>query len=139
MTNEELKKKICDIIALYVSAYGDDEHISDELIAAGLKFDVLTETEYQKYCAYKIIEPQIKGCLDREKELEKRLAEAEHRAEVAERALKDCVEYYSYSGLCPVLDCNYNKACWRKECTSDIAKCFKIQAEKELAEESKDD
>lgn len=34
MTNEELKKKICDIIALYVSAYGDDERIADALIAA---------------------------------------------------------------------------------------------------------
>lgn len=61
------------------------------------------------------------------------------RAEVAERALIDCVEYYSYSALCPVLDCNYNKECWRKECTSDIVRCFKIQAEKELAEERKDD
>ena len=71
--------------------------------------------------------------------LKKRLAEAEHRAEVAERALKDCIDYYSYSGLCPVLNCNYNKACWRKECTPDIEKCFMIQAEKELAEERKDD
>lgn len=35
MTNEELKEKICDIIAPYVSAYGD-EHIADELIAAGI-------------------------------------------------------------------------------------------------------
>lgn len=65
--------------------------------------------------------------------------EAEHCAEVAERALIDCVEYYSYSALCPVLDCNYNKACWRKECTSDIVKCFKIQAKKELAENGKNE
>lgn len=36
MTNEELKKKICDIIAPYVSAYGDDERIADALIAAGI-------------------------------------------------------------------------------------------------------
>lgn len=36
MTNEELKKKICDIIAPYVSAYGDDESIADALIAAGI-------------------------------------------------------------------------------------------------------
>ena len=34
---------------------------------------VLTAGENQKYAAYKIIEPQIKGCLDRERELEKRL------------------------------------------------------------------
>lgn len=64
--------------------------------------------------------------------------EAEHRAEVTERALKDCIDYYSYSGLCPILDCNYNKACWRKKCTSDIEKYFMIQAEKEL-EEGKDE
>lgn len=36
MTNEEMKKKICDIIAPYVSAYGDDERIADALIAAGI-------------------------------------------------------------------------------------------------------
>ena len=66
------------------------------------------------------------------------IKEYKHRAEIVERALIDCVEYYSYSALCPVLDCNYNKACWRKECNSDIVKCFKIQAEKELAEERKD-
>lgn len=36
MTNEELKKKICDIIAPYVSEYGDDERIADALIAAGI-------------------------------------------------------------------------------------------------------
>lgn len=36
---------------------------------------VLDGQEYQDYCAYKIIAPQIKGCLDRERELEKQLAE----------------------------------------------------------------
>lgn len=36
MTNEELKKKICDIIAPYVSAYGEDEAIADALISAGI-------------------------------------------------------------------------------------------------------
>ena len=38
MTNKELKEKICNIIAPYVSAYGDDERIADALIAAGLTF-----------------------------------------------------------------------------------------------------
>ena len=105
MTEQELREKIKQIVAPYVSAWGDDERIADSLIANGIG-DV---------------------------------SEWKHRAEVAERALIDCVEYYSYSALCPVLDCNYNKACWRKECTSDIVKCFKIQAKKELAEEGKDD
>lgn len=36
MTNEELKKKICEIIAPYVSAWGEDERIADALIAAGI-------------------------------------------------------------------------------------------------------
>lgn len=66
--------------------------------------------------------------------LHERVTKAEHAAMISERALKDCIDYYSYSGLCPVLDCNYNKACWRKECTPDIEKCFMVQAEKELAE-----
>lgn len=36
MTNDELKKKICKIIAPYVSDWGDDERIADALIAAGI-------------------------------------------------------------------------------------------------------
>ena len=36
MTEQELREKICDIIAPYVSAYGDDERIADALIAAGI-------------------------------------------------------------------------------------------------------
>lgn len=36
MNNEELKKKICEIIAPYVSACGEDERIADALIAAGI-------------------------------------------------------------------------------------------------------
>ena len=44
---------------------------------------VLTREEQQKYAAYKIIEPQIRGCLDRERELEKRLETI--RNETAER------------------------------------------------------
>lgn len=44
---------------------------------------VLTREEGQKYLAYKIIEPQIRGCLDRERELEKRLETV--RKETAEK------------------------------------------------------
>lgn len=36
---------------------------------------VLTWAEYQKYCAYKKIEPQIRGCLDRENALQKQVEE----------------------------------------------------------------
>ena len=40
-----------------------------------LKRYEMSESEYQKYCAYKIIEPQIRGCLDRERELQKQVDE----------------------------------------------------------------
>lgn len=38
---------------------------------------VLSRSEHQHYLAYKLIEPQIKGCLDRERELERRIQELE--------------------------------------------------------------
>ena len=93
MTNEELKKKICDIIAPYVSAYGDDERIADALIAA----DIGDVSEYK------------------------------HCAEVAENELK------LYKLAVKIWQERY----------SDI-RCFNFnialrQAEKELAEEGKDD
>ena len=40
-----------------------------------LKRYEMSESEFQKYCAYKIIEPQIRGCLDRERELQKQVDE----------------------------------------------------------------
>ena len=47
---------------------------------------VLSKGEAQKYYAYKHIEPQIKGCLDREVKLEKQLKEA--RKETAREILQ---------------------------------------------------
>lgn len=146
MTNDELKRKIAQIIADYFCSqrnehknlWGDDRlcyskmnfaecervaECTDALIAAGIGDVETVQNISASATAIAVLEA----------------AQAKHRAEVAERALIDCVEYYSYSALCPVLDCNYNKACWRKECNSDIVKCFKIQAEKELAEEGKDE
>lgn len=44
---------------------------------------VISKREHQRYCAYKIIEPQIKGCLDRERALEKQLEmEREEKTEL---------------------------------------------------------
>ena len=106
MTNEEIKKKICDIIAPYVSAYGDDERIADALIAAGLKFDV----SYSFTAAFNSVQAE------RECDLERRLTAAEHRAEVAERALKIAEDL---GELCA------------------HAEDYIEQAEKELAEEKK--
>lgn len=147
MNNEELKKKIISALQSveFVTEKGwcgqcislrlDYSAIADALIAAGIgdvkdlqaQVNVLEITNIALQAGYDDAEKDRLYWVNKYKE-------AEHRADVAERALNDCVEYYSWSGLCPVLDCNYNKACWQKKCTSDIAKCFKIQAEKELAD-----
>ena len=64
------------------------KNVVDKLYNAGYRkitenAVVLTREEQQKYAAYKIIEPQIRGCLDRERELEKRLENS--RKETAEK------------------------------------------------------
>lgn len=129
MTNEELKKKICDIIAPYVSAYGDDERIADALIAAGIgdvselkKHRVVVEKSLipEDDNAYVLpnIPPTVKQLYSGEEveQIVKEREEYKHRAEVAERALKIATEL---GELCaPVED--YIK-----------------QAEKELAEEER--
>ena len=78
MTNEELKKKICDIIAPYVSAYGDDERIADALIAAGI-------VDKSDYASMKETAVRYKAEVSK---AEAKAKEAEHRAEVAERELE---------------------------------------------------
>ena len=55
--------------------------LAEELYNAGYRkipegSVVLTREEHQKYLAFKLIEPQVRGCLDRERELEKRLETA---------------------------------------------------------------
>lgn len=79
MNNEELKKKIVDIIAPWVSAYGDDEAIADALIAAGLTFEpiVIRTVEPSDECEKKIHEIL--------KEEEVIIEEITHRNFVAER------------------------------------------------------
>ena len=114
MKNEELKKKICEIIAPYVSVWGEDERIADALIAAGIgdvselkkhRVQIMKDGTIQQFYSGKEVEQIVK---ERE--------EYKHRVEVAERALLSLwwnnPELYDY--------------------------CIK-QAEKELAEEEKDD
>lgn len=90
MTNEELKKKICDIIAPYVSAYGDDERIANVLIEAGIG-DVGKYKEKLKLHRVFISKDggDIKVLYGNNEinEIVKERNEYKHRAEVAERAL----------------------------------------------------
>ena len=53
---------------------------------------VLDRQEHQKYCAYKIIEPQIKGCLDRERELERKLKELEEQRDRQAYIAEDLIQ-----------------------------------------------
>ena len=39
----------------------------------------LSESEYQHYCSFKCIEPEIRGCLDREKALERENQQLKHQ------------------------------------------------------------
>ena len=50
-------------------------------LAESEKKHLLDEVEWQNYCSFKHIEPQIKGCLDREKQLKQQLAEKEKEIE----------------------------------------------------------
>lgn len=115
MTNEELKKKICKIIAPYVSAWGDDERIADALIAAGIR-DMSDIRSLADNVMLSVIVHKAEVS-----SMEQRAKEAESRAKVAEKMFDILHEESSM----------YMKV-FSKE-------WYKQQAEKELAEERKDD
>ena len=103
MTNEELKKKICDIIAPYVSAYGDDERIANVLIEAGIG-DVGKYKEKLKI--HRVFVRKDGGDIkvlygnNEVDEIVKERNEYKHRAEVAERALLYAASEYRCD-VCP--------------------------------------
>ena len=125
MNNEELKKKICDIIAPYVSAYGDDERIADALILEGIGYvwDITEKAE-----------KAIASLIKQNKKLQ-------HRAEVAERALgnacEDVKEVVSF-----LIELSERVDGLRVEGylpEESEPKAYINRAEKELAEERKND
>lgn len=131
MKNEELKKKICKIIAPYVSTWGEDERIADALIAAQIG-DVSGLKNHRLIAEYSLIPEdgnsyvlpntplRVKQLYSGEEveRIAKERDEYKHRAEVAERALK-------------IAD-KLGELCGKKQ-------DYIQQAEKELAEEGKDD
>ena len=136
MTNEELKKKICETIAPYVSAWGEDERIADALIATGIgdvkdlqaQVNSLEITNIALQAGYDDAEKDRLYWVNKYKE-------AEHRAEVAERALYNaCKHFCQFFVPCPDNDCK------RIFCNKQKYGCyheyFLQQAEKELAEEN---
>ena len=125
MTNEELKKKICDIIAPYVSAYGDDERIADALIVAGIgdvselkkhRVQIMKDGTIQQFYSGKEVEQIVK---ERD--------EYKHRAEVTERALMT---------VCTNVVKDEEDDLAIEPRARVLYKAYLKQAEKELAEEN---
>ena len=157
MTNDELKKKIAQIIADYFcpqrnehkNLWGDDRlcyskmnfaecewvaECTDALIAAGLRFGENLTATFDHIA------------LEREHELERRLAEAERHAEVAARMAKracDIVfsqEIESEEWDEAIFNYKKDKGIGEIGITPNILYDYlKAQAEKELAEEGKDE
>lgn len=138
MTNDELKKKILTIVrgamleADELPFIETTDNIADALIAAGIG-DVET---VQKIAASATAMAVLEA------------ATAEHRAEVAERALKDmAVDYWGVECFCHgCSESGCRNSCGEKYLVFDegdaincLVKNFLEQAEKELAEERKDD
>ncbi len=95
---------------------------------------MISEKEYRDYCLYKLIEKDIKGCLDRERKLEK-------ENKLLEKALKFTIKEISNlnnGNVCA------NNQCADPECDyyTETHNCFNMrrrywlnQAEKELEDE----
>lgn len=147
MTNEELKKKIKEILRkrmteLLGSCHTDEiplteegaeailfyaDEFADALIAAGIG-DV-KESENKTTAAELVAQAAASTAI-------KKIAEWKHRAEVAERALDLCETAYILS-----LNHRATEGVSGQAIASDLGihKFFMEQAEKELAEERKDD
>ena len=144
MNNEELKKKIIEIMSnvwslpVPCTAERKFERIADALIAAGIgdvkdlqaQVDALEMTNIALQAGYDGAEKDRLYWVNKYKE-------AEHRAEVAERALYNaCKHFCQFFVPCPDNDCK------RIFCNKQKYGCyheyFLQQAEKELAEDRKD-
>ena len=136
MNNEELKKKICDIIAPYVSAYGDDERIADALIAAGIG-------DLKEHRIFAGKDGSIKQLYSDEEveDIARQRDEYKHRAEVAEMALKNACEDVKET-VSFLIELSERVDGLRVEGylpEESEPKAYINRAEKELAEERKDE
>lgn len=151
MTNDELKKKIVSIVrgamieADELPFIETTDNIADALIAAGIG----DTSDLEVRC--EVLQRDVDNLTRTVEEGAEELKEAEHRAEVAERALDKAVKlFYEYRIESDVLSCS---SCWIAEeafkkceaqglytgCPQRWKEEILIQAEKELAEEEKND
>lgn len=130
MTKQETREKIVDIISEGI-LYGEDnygmptdktiENIADALIAAGI-------VDKSDYASMKETAVRYKAEVSK---AESRAKDAEHRAEVAEKALKS-------EAMCHVLKYFPNELSGLESCMQEVYEAWIYQAEKELAEEGED-
>lgn len=135
MTNEEIKETIVYIATTrtFTDSFGEEmgidievaKGLADALIAAGLRFDTIVSHT----ATFDLMQQEQINSLER------RCAQAEHRAEVSERALLYAVSEYRCDE-CPCEECNAEIR-GSNECIDLIIKTYKEQVEKELAEEGK--
>lgn len=125
MTNENLKKKIAQIIADYFCPQGNEHKKlwgDDRLCYSKMNF---AECEWVTECTDALIAAGIGD-----------VKEVEHRAEVAERALRNALNNDTCYFCNEKIPCRCEHRDWGSD---ECIKSLLQQAEKELAEESKDD
>ena len=153
MNREELKKKIADIVlgVEWTGCLGNTYHISggmsvanaiaDALIKAGIGDVTEWKEKAKKHRVQVLPDGTIKQLYSDEEveDIARQRNEYKHRAEVAERALQKFAEYIT------CYDCPFFSDCDSSEKMEDLIHsnyCFAEylrQAEKELAEERKDE
>ncbi len=122
------REKMVEIIAPFVSAYGEDEAIADALIAAGIG-DVTEWKERAKIHRVQVLPDGMIKQLYSDEEVEdiaRQRDEYKHRAEVAERAL-----------LLACANLVKDEKCDIELLSQVVYTKFLRKAEKELAEEQR--
>lgn len=116
------REKIIKIIAPYVSAYGEDEAIANALIAAGDDMSDIRSLADNVMLSVIAHKAEVSS-------MEQRAKDAEHRAEVAERALHNCCFNMIYAPFGVVV----------RPTVDELYKAHLERAKKELQEERKDE
>lgn len=138
MTEQETREKIVEIMdrvwyqPVPCTIERKHEAIVDAFIESGLRFG----ESYSHTATFNMAQ------LDRINELERRLGEAEHRAEVAERALRNMARnYWEVEGRClgaynweSCKNCKKHILAYEKEAVDCLVKVHLEQAEKESKE-----
>lgn len=126
----ELPQELCDIFNDIVTQ-AVIPYFADALIAAGIgdTTNLIVENE--------VLQRDVENLSRTLEEGTEEFQEVQHRAEVAERALKNAIKYYGFE-FCPDPDCIPINECGSEGCIEHLQEGWIKQAEGELAEEKKE-